>query len=191
MFLDYLHILVPFLLFRVQLFHSFLHNSCWQTQVYQVYNASIFSPYLCKYCIICLSLCCLFLVLSVTIVINIFFLTILVGNTFAGHGKCIFPGRLETLSAQSPSCFSLFSGSKLYFFIKKIENCLLCLSVFSFSWCSKNLTNKTKEVVNTTQSSNAGDNLRFRTFRSMKISAINNILHNYFAAFTILLLFLL
>lgn len=56
---------------------------------------------------------------------------------------------------------------------------------------SKNLTNKTKEVVNTTQSSNAGDNLRFRTFRSMKISAINNILHNYFAAFTILLLFLL
>lgn len=99
MFLDYLHILVTFLLFRVQLFHSFLHNSCWQTQVYQVYNASIFSPYLCKYCIICLSLCCLFLVLSVTIVINIFFLTILVGNTFAGHGKCIFPGRLETLSA--------------------------------------------------------------------------------------------
>nr|KYP62769.1 Glucan endo-1,3-beta-glucosidase 1 [Cajanus cajan] len=57
---------------------------------------------------------------------------------------------------------------------------------------NKNLSNKTKQVVNTTESSNAGDNLRFRTFRSIKISAINIIWHNYLvAAFPVLLLFLL
>ncbi|KAL2341293.1 hypothetical protein Fmac_009233 [Flemingia macrophylla] len=57
---------------------------------------------------------------------------------------------------------------------------------------SKSLSNKTKQVVNTTESSKAGDNLRFRTFKSIKISAINNIWHNYLvAAFPVLLLFLL
>lgn len=57
---------------------------------------------------------------------------------------------------------------------------------------NKNLSNKTKQVVNTTESSNAGENLRFRTFRSIKISAINIIWHNYLvAAFPVLLLFLL
>ncbi|RDY09579.1 Glucan endo-1,3-beta-glucosidase 1, partial [Mucuna pruriens] len=54
---------------------------------------------------------------------------------------------------------------------------------------SKNLSNKTKQVVNTTQSSSAGDNSRFRTYRrSIKISAINNILNKYLlAVFPILL----
>lgn len=57
---------------------------------------------------------------------------------------------------------------------------------------SKNLSNKTKQVVNTTQSSNAGDYLRFRTIRSIKISAVHNILHNYLVGvFPVLLLFLL
>ncbi|CAJ1962506.1 unnamed protein product [Sphenostylis stenocarpa] len=57
---------------------------------------------------------------------------------------------------------------------------------------SKNLSNKTKQVVNTTHSSNARDNLRFRTFRSIEISAIYNILHSCLAAvFPVLLLFVL
>ncbi|XP_027329274.1 glucan endo-1,3-beta-glucosidase 1-like [Abrus precatorius] len=58
---------------------------------------------------------------------------------------------------------------------------------------SKNLSNKTKQVVNTTQSSNAGDSLRFsRSFSSIKIRAIHNFLHIYLvAAFPAMLLFLL
>ncbi|KAK7303310.1 hypothetical protein RJT34_14213 [Clitoria ternatea] len=58
---------------------------------------------------------------------------------------------------------------------------------------SKNLSNNTKQVVNTTHSSNAGDNLRLRPFgiRSIKISAINNILHILMVAAFPTLLFLL
>ncbi|KAK7359788.1 hypothetical protein VNO77_01753 [Canavalia gladiata] len=56
---------------------------------------------------------------------------------------------------------------------------------------SKNLSNKTKQVVNTTQSSNAGDSLRFRTFSSIKIRAMNNFLRYMAAAFPAMLLFLL
>lgn len=53
---------------------------------------------------------------------------------------------------------------------------------------SRDLSNKTKQVVNTTHSSNAGD----RTFRSIEISAIYDILHNYLVAiFPLLLLFVL
>ncbi|XP_061336953.1 glucan endo-1,3-beta-glucosidase 1-like [Gastrolobium bilobum] len=57
---------------------------------------------------------------------------------------------------------------------------------------SKELSNKTKQVVNSTHSSNAGEKLRFRTFSSIKISAMNNILHIYLvAAFPTMLLFVL
>ncbi|KAK7245870.1 hypothetical protein RIF29_40724 [Crotalaria pallida] len=57
---------------------------------------------------------------------------------------------------------------------------------------SKQLTNNTKQVVNSTQSSNAGEKLRFINFSSVKINAIINILHIYMvAAFPSMLLFLL
>ncbi|XP_057429950.1 glucan endo-1,3-beta-glucosidase 1-like [Lotus japonicus] len=57
---------------------------------------------------------------------------------------------------------------------------------------SKELSSKTKENVNSTQSSNAGENLRLRTFSGKKMSEINYILHIYLvAALPTLLLFLL
>ncbi|KAL2959940.1 hypothetical protein AAZX31_17G012200 [Glycine max] len=48
---------------------------------------------------------------------------------------------------------------------------------------SKKVSNKTKEVVNSTISSSAGEKLRFKTFNSIKISAIGNILHILLVAY--------
>ncbi|KAE9609547.1 hypothetical protein Lal_00006582 [Lupinus albus] len=42
---------------------------------------------------------------------------------------------------------------------------------------SKKVSNKTKQMVNSTKSTSAGDKLRIRTFSSFKISVVNNILH--------------
>ncbi|XP_045815471.1 glucan endo-1,3-beta-glucosidase 1 [Trifolium pratense] len=53
---------------------------------------------------------------------------------------------------------------------------------------SKNVSNKTKEVVNSTHTSNAGEKLRFRI---IKIITINNILHIFLTCLSPLLLVLL
>ncbi|KAK7363758.1 hypothetical protein VNO77_05913 [Canavalia gladiata] len=56
---------------------------------------------------------------------------------------------------------------------------------------SKKVSNKTKEVVNSTQASDAGEKLRFKTFNSIKISAINNVFHIFLAAYLPTLLLVL
>ncbi|XP_057417937.1 glucan endo-1,3-beta-glucosidase 1 isoform X2 [Lotus japonicus] len=57
---------------------------------------------------------------------------------------------------------------------------------------SKKVSNETKEVVNSTQSSNAGEKLRFRaTFSSIKTNVVNNILHILLAAYLPTLLLVL
>ncbi|KAL4398194.1 hypothetical protein S245_002863 [Arachis hypogaea] len=57
---------------------------------------------------------------------------------------------------------------------------------------SKKVSNKTKDVVNSTQSSSAGEKLlRCRTFSFLKISAFSNILHIFLAAYFPIFLFVL
>ncbi|XP_061345526.1 glucan endo-1,3-beta-glucosidase 1 [Gastrolobium bilobum] len=48
---------------------------------------------------------------------------------------------------------------------------------------SKKVSNKTKEVVNSTQSNRAGKKLRFGTFSSIRLSAFNIILHIFLASY--------
>ncbi|KAJ7946304.1 glucan endo-1,3-beta-glucosidase 1-like [Quillaja saponaria] len=57
---------------------------------------------------------------------------------------------------------------------------------------SKKISNKTKQVVNSTQTSSAADRLRFNTFRRIRISAIANNLQIFMdVIFSMLILFLL
>ena len=59
-------------------------------------------------------------------------------------------------------------------------------------WCSKKVSNKTKQVFNSTHLSNEGEKLRFSIFSSITKSAVNRVLHIFLAAaFPTSLLFLL
>lgn len=104
------------------------------------------------------------------------------------------------MSAQLPYCFLNYHGpiynedlcyaQNLKFYLTTCILTLVWLIPHSM-WCSKKVSNKTKEVVNSTISSNAGEKLRFKTFNSIKISAIGNILHILLAAYLPTLLLVL